>query len=136
MTVLPTPVGFDRLLQNLERFQNTVSANFASAFPPMNIRKNGDSNFVIELAAAGFEKSDIDITLDKDNVLTIKGNKTSRIEDADGYVYRGLANRNFNRSFQLAESLEIERVTLENGILLIYLVSVVSEEEPLKIEIE
>jgi molecular chaperone IbpA len=126
-------IGFDRLFDELNRnFANSRSDNY----PPHNIAQLDDTHFVVEVAVAGFKESEVDVEL-KDNVLTVKGEKT-KIENAPEikYLHKGLSARNFTRTFTLADNVEVRAATIENGVLAIALELVVPEEEkPTKIAI-
>lgn len=126
-------IGFDRLFDELNRtFANSRSDNY----PPHNIAQLDDTHFVVEVAVAGFKESEIDVEL-KDNVLTVKGEKP-KDEDAPAikYLHKGLSARNFTRTFNLADHVEVRAATIENGVLAIALELVVPEEnQPKKIAI-
>jgi molecular chaperone IbpA len=126
-------IGFDRLFDELNRtFANSRSDNY----PPHNIAQLDDTHFVVEVAVAGFKESEIDVEL-KDKVLTVKGEKL-KTEDAPEikYLHKGLSARNFTRTFNLADHVEVRAATIENGVLAIALELVVPEEnQPKKIAI-
>jgi molecular chaperone IbpA len=115
-------IGFDRLFNDVERrFANQVQTNY----PPYNILKHDDDLFEIEIAVAGFDKEDISIEVDQ-NLLTIKGQRLKE-EDASMYLHRGLAARDFERTFTLAEHMEVGDAELTNGILRVKLTRIVPE---------
>jgi len=115
-------IGFDRLFTDVERrFANQVQTNY----PPYNILKHDDDLFEIEIAVAGFDKEDISIEVDQ-NQLTIKGQRIKE-EDVSMYLHRGLAARDFERSFTLAEHMEVGDAELTNGILRVKLTRIVPE---------
>jgi molecular chaperone IbpA len=115
-------IGFDSLFNDVERrFANSVQTNY----PPYNVLKHDDNTFEIEVAVAGFDKEDVIIEVDQ-NLLTIKGNRT-KDEDASKYVYRGLAARDFERSFTLAEHIIVGDAELTNGILRVKLTREIPE---------
>jgi molecular chaperone IbpA len=127
----PLFVGFDRVYDRLNEFQETVSKNIPS-YPPYNIRKVDENKYVIELALAGFSKSDIEIEV-KDDVLKITG---STKDDAENLLYRGIANRTFNRNFNLADTIEVKDASLMNGMLKVFLENIIPEhKKPKKINI-
>lgn len=126
-------VGFDHLFREMDKLQLNSTTN--SSYPPYNIVNVNDEQFFIEIAVAGFEDKDIDITLEN-GVLTITGNKSDETEDRQ-YVYRGIAMRSFTRTFRLAEHIEVEGAKLENGLLIVNLKKLIPEElKPRKIEIK
>jgi molecular chaperone IbpA len=116
-------IGFDQLFNDVERrYANSVQTNY----PPYNVLKHDDNSFEIEIAVAGFDREDITIEVDQ-NLLTIKG-KRLKDDDADKYVYRGLAARDFERVFTLADHIVVGEAELTNGILRVKLTRVVPEE--------
>ncbi|WP_313293098.1 Hsp20 family protein [Rhizobium rhizoryzae] len=123
-------IGFDRvfsLLNNAQRLQAT------DAYPPYDIVKTSDDDYRIEMAVAGFGKSDLDITQQR-NVLVVKG---ERAEAKDGeYLHRGIAGRSFERRFELADHVKVEHASLVNGLLRILLKREIPEAmKPRKIAI-
>ena len=115
-------IGFDQLFNNVERrFANQVQNNY----PPYNVLKHDDNHFEIEIAVAGFEKEDIKIEVDQDQLI-IKGQRL-KDDDADKYLHRGLAARDFERSWTLAEYMEVGDAELTNGILRVKLTRIVPE---------
>ena len=124
----PFSIGFDRLFQQLQAQSIVNNQNY----PPYNIVKEDDENFVIELAIAGFDKKDVLIELEK-SVLTIEG--TSSDDDKD-FVHKGLASRSFKRQFTLADDVEVKGAKFENGVLKVSLQRVIpKEDKPVKIKI-
>ena len=129
----PYAVGFDRVFDNLNRY---VDNNMTSTgFPPYNIRKEGDYNYVIEMALAGFGKDDIEIKY-ADNQLTIKSVDSDDKDEKD-VIHRGISKRKFSRSFTLAEDIKVNGAELKDGMLLVELEKIVPEEKkPLTINIK
>ena len=124
----PFAIGFDRYFDNLERITNLTQTNY----PPYNVVKVDDEHFVVEIACAGFDKKDIEITKEK-NLLVIEGKSSS---DEKEFVHKGLASRTFKRSWTLADDVVIEGAELKNGILSVNLEKVVPEEDkPVSIKI-
>ena len=122
--VRPFTVGFDRIFDNL----NNVS-EIASNYPPYNIIKQDDEHFVIELAAAGFSKEEFNIHLvPEGNKLVVQGAQ-DRGEDTKEYYHKGIAARNFTRTFALAEDVEVEGAEFTDGMLNISLVRIIPEEK-------
>ena len=121
----PYAVGFDHMFDQLGRY---VTDNVTSTgFPPYNIRKDGENNFVIEMALAGFNKKDIEVEVE-DGTLSIRSVKEDTSE-ADSEIYRGIAYRKFVRKFTLADAVVVNGAKLENGMLTIDLERVVPEEK-------
>ena len=124
----PFSIGFDRLFQQLQA-QSVVNQQ---NYPPYNIVKVDDENFVIELAIAGFDKKEVNVELEK-NVLKIEGK--SKDDDKD-FIHKGLASRSFERQFTIADDVEVSGGKLENGVLKVELKRVIPEEDkPIKIKI-
>ena len=120
----PYAVGFDRVFDQLNSY---VKHNQTSTgFPPYNIRKEGDYNYVVEMALAGFGKKDIEVEV-ADGVLTIRSVKENAEDEST--VYRGISYRKFERKFTLAEDLVVNDAKLENGMLAIEIERVVPEEK-------
>ena len=125
----PYAVGFDRMFDNLSRYVDNNATS--TGFPPYNIRKEGDYNYVIELALAGFGKDDIEVEV-ADNTLSIRSTKKPLDEDVssnEDTVYRGISYRKFERKFTLAEDVVVNEAKLENGMLILNLERVVPEEK-------
>jgi len=111
MFTSPMFLGFDHLEQMLERAQKSPS----DGYPPYNIEQTGPSGLRITLAVAGFTMDDLQIT-QEDNQLVIRGRQS---DDAAGrvYLHRGIAARQFQRAFVLAEGIEVKGAWLDNGLL-------------------
>ena len=120
----PYAVGFDRIFDNLSRY---ASDNVTSTgFPPYNIRKVGDYNYVIEMALAGFGKKDIEVEV-ADGTLSVRSIKENSEDDST--VYRGISYRKFERKFTLSDDIVVNDAKLENGMLTVELERVVPEEK-------
>lgn len=128
-----------RLFEQLD----TISLGFGPAFrdftlqtqsyPPHNIIHNGENSYVIEVAVAGFKKNEISIQ-EHQGSLSIKGTKESSNDSAsDVYQFRGIGRRSFEKSFKLAEYVEVIDAALEDGILSVYLERKVPETEQPKL---
>lgn len=126
-------VGFDRLFDMLE---NSSLSNGGENYPPFDLIKTGDNQYRIELAVAGFKSDDIDITAQQ-NVLIVSGRKGEDSESSGSdYVYRGIANRSFERRFALADHIQVNGADLKDGMLSIELVREIPEAmKPKKIAI-
>ena len=124
-------VGFDRLFDMLE---NEGRATTGDNYPPFNIERRGDDAYRITLAVAGFKPDDLDITAQQ-NLLVIQGKKSA--EAADGqYLHVGIAQRGFERRFELADYVRVADANLEDGLLVIDLVREVPEAmKPKKITV-
>ena len=123
-------VGFEDLFREMDKLSLNGSN---TAYPPYNIVSVDENKFQIEVAVAGFAEKDLDITLEN-GVLTIAGNKEE--EEAREFVHKGIAMRNFTRTFRLATHIEVEGAKLENGLLVVTLIRYIPEElKPKKIAI-
>jgi molecular chaperone IbpA len=124
-------IGFDRMFDELQRLTDQQSS-----YPPYNIIKINDNQFVIELAIAGFSEGEIEVAVEK-NILVIKGSKVKSIDEAPKeYVVKNIANRDFDRTFTLAEYVEVVDAVVSNGILSVYLeIKVPDEKLPKRIAI-
>lgn len=125
----PLFLGFD----HFERLVDSISKYQEDAYPPYNIEQIGDNGFRITLAVAGFKKSDVRISME-DNKLTIRG-KQEEIPTDSKYIYRGIATRQFLRTFILADGVEVVNAEMENGLLHINLIRVQNESRVRTIEI-
>jgi molecular chaperone IbpA len=108
-------VGFDRLAGLLE----SATAEAATGYPPYNIERTGDNAYRIEIAVAGFRPEELNVEV-KENLLTVQGRKTAN-DEARQYLHRGLAERNFERRFQLADYVVVADANLADGLLSISL---------------
>ena len=121
-------VGFDHLLNELDH----VARHANDSYPPHNILKTDEDNYLIELAVAGFSKDGIEIEV-KDRTLTILGEHKSKGRE---YIHRGISTKKFKRTFRLSEHVHVNGADLVDGILSVKLKVVVPEEmRPRKIEI-
>jgi len=124
----PFSVGFDDIFNTLQR-----ASIPQSNYPPYNIIKKGETYF-IEIAMAGFKKSDIDIQVE-DNTLTISANYSSRENNVE-FIHKGISEKEFYKSFALAEYVEVKKAKMVDGILIIELEKNIPEEQkPKKIKI-
>lgn len=125
----PFLLGFEQLDRLVERTQKTGT----DGYPPYNIEQKSDASYRITLAVAGFSDDDLSITLE-DSQLVIRGRQ---IDDAEGrvYLHRGIATRQFQRSFVLADGVEVAGANIENGLLHVDLHRSVPEQVVQTIEI-
>jgi len=107
-----TSVGFDRLASMMSSANRQDQGN---TYPPYNIRTMGENHYQITMAIAGFAEADLDITTEH-NHLVVTG-KRSDEEEKGEYLHRGIANRSFERRFNLAEHVKVVGASLENGLL-------------------
>jgi molecular chaperone IbpA len=116
-------VGFDRLFSMLDQ----TGVEGAPGYPPYNIERTGENAYRISVAVAGFAENELSIVA-KENTLTIRGEKAANDSAKDEQVlYRGIAARTFERSFQLADFVQVKSAALENGLLHVDLVREIPE---------
>ena len=118
-------VGFDRMFSMLDQVGGLEGS--APSYPPYNIERSGENAYRISVAVAGFIDSDLSIEA-KESTLTIRGEKQANDEEKRvDVLYQGIAARNFERSFQLADHVQVKGATLENGLLHVDLVREIPE---------
>jgi molecular chaperone IbpA len=123
-------VGFDRLAALLD----AAAAGESSGYPPYNIETVGEDAYRIEIAVAGFKPEELNLEV-KENVLTVQGKKAAN-DDNRRFLHRGLAERNFERRFQLADYVVVTEANLSDGLLSVSLKREVPEaKKPRRIEI-
>ena len=129
-----TSVGYDRLAALMNSAHRGETGN---SFPPYNIQKSGEDQYRITMAVAGFSDADLAITTEN-NKLIITGTKPAEKEDDENaYLHRGIATRNFEKRFNLAEHVRVSGARLDNGLLHIELEREIPEAmKPRKIEIQ
>lgn len=118
----PFFVGFERIA---DRMNEAAKLSTVQKYPPYNIIKTDENTYLVELAVAGFNEDDLDIEL-HNGVLTIKGDVYT---DEKDYIFKGIANRNFERRFTLADTVQVETVELKQGILTISLKNIIPDEK-------
>ena len=124
-------IGFEPILNELERIH--TAGRIQDNYPPHNVVKVDDENFIIELAVAGFSQDDILVEV-KDGILLIKAEKAEK--DEREYAHKGISSRKFEKSFRLSEFVVIDGADLVDGILVVNArVEVPEERRPRKIEI-
>lgn len=116
-------LGFDHIFNELEN----ITSQAQDSYPPHNVVKETDLEYVLELAVAGFKQDDINIEL-KDHILTIEGSRERRREP-EKYIHKGISARKFKKSFRLSEYTEVTGADLTDGILSIGLEVVLPEEK-------
>jgi molecular chaperone IbpA len=117
-------VGFDRLFSTLDQLSGVDDS--VQGYPPYNIARTGENAYRISVAVAGFTDADLSIEV-KENTLTIHGEKQTHDEEKGEVVYQGIAARAFERSFQLADYVQVKGASLENGLLHVDLVREIPE---------
>ena len=118
----PLFIGFDGIFNKMHQINKSVPN-----YPPYNLIKTGDDSYLIEMAVAGFDEDDFDIELHQ-GVLTIR----AEVGDSDlstNYIHKGIAARSFERKFTLADTVEVEGVSLHQGMLTVRLQNVIPDEK-------
>ena len=125
----PVTIGFDNVFDHFESmFENDLSPMVPN-FPPYNIVKTGKHTYDVELALAGYNKKDIDVTYE-DGMLTIKSIKSKEekeVEDNDGVLHKGIAKRYFSKSFTIADDVQVKGAELKDGLLKVSLERIIPE---------
>ena len=125
-TLTPYAVGFDRVFDRLNDY--AMHQATSTGFPPYNIRKDGDTNFTIELALAGLTRDDLEIEV-AEGVLTVRTtDKKEEVTDTE-LLHRGISFRKFSRKWTLADDIVVKDAKMENGMLLIHLERIIPEEK-------
>ena len=122
-------VGFDDLF---DRFHAYGSGTIAGQYPPYNIVKESTEKWRIEIALAGWNKDDIEVSTQQ-NVLLVKSKVQESKPDAEEYAHKGVASRTFSRGFNLSDDVEIGSIKHENGLLSIELNKIIPEHQKHKV---
>ena len=131
----PLSVGFDDVFDHFESIFDIPTVNY----PPYNLVKTGDNKFDIEIALAGFNKKDIDVSVEN-GLLTIESKVKSVMNDSVGadankdeeMIHKGIANRYFKRSFTIADDGEVKGAELKDGLLKVSMVKIIPDAKKLK----
>jgi len=124
-------IGHDRLFRDMINMVEKTPNRTASSYPPHNLIKNDNRQYVIELAAAGFSKEELEIKTE-DGTLTISGRKKEE-EDDEKFAQKGIAKRPFSKSFHLASDVVVNDVSFKDGMITIDLQQVIPEDKKEKI---
>jgi molecular chaperone IbpA len=131
----PLSVGFDDMFDHFESMFDVPTVNY----PPYNLVKTGDHKFDIEIALAGFNKKDIDVSVEN-GLLTIESKVKSVVNDSVGadagkdeqMIHKGISKRYFKRSFTIADDVEVKGAELKDGLLKVSLEKIIPESKKLK----
>ena len=125
----PFSVGFDSIFEEFDRMLES-SERYNSNYPPYNIHKVNETDYKIEIALAGYSKEDIELEL-KENTLTVRNKAKEKVinEESNEVIHKGIATRQFERSFTISEDIKVKNVALKNGLLKIDLKRIVPEEK-------
>ena len=117
-------VGFEDQFSRIAKMHDEITKNIPN-YPPYNIVKHDENSYELEIAVTGFAKDEVTVEIDQ-NQLIVKGVRNKDVTEAE-YLHRGLALRDFTRSWTLAEHMEVDQGTIKNGVLTIELKRVVPE---------
>lgn len=118
-------VGFDRFD---ELFDAALRSDQSNGFPPYDIIREGDGTYKVTMAVAGFSRTELDIIV-QENVLRITGKPVSERDESRTWLHRGIARRAFDRTFRLADHVEVEAAELQDGLLVVTLNRVIPESK-------
>ena len=134
-TLRPFSIGFDDMFDQFENMLGNGGLTMQSNYPPYNIRKTGKDNYAIEVALAGFNKNDVEVEFE-DNLLTVRTkqiNKSDKSSDDVEIIHKGISQRQFARSFTIAEDVKINEAELKDGLLTISCERIVPEYKKKKL---
>ncbi len=125
-------VGFDNVFDQL----SSLSQFEIPKYPPYNIKKVDDNKYQLEMALAGFAKSDLEVEV-KDNTLTVTGNSADDTENTNSFVYKGIAQRAFTRQWALIDYLKVFNASFKDGVLVVDMeLNLPEEKKSKKIEVK
>ncbi len=125
-------VGFDNIFDQL----SSLSQFEIPKYPPYNIKKVDDNKYQLEMALAGFTKTDLEVEV-KDNTLTVTGNSTDDTENTNSFVYKGIAQRAFTRQWTLMNYLKVFSANFKDGVLVVDMeLNEPEEDKAKKIEVK
>ena len=130
----PFSIGFDDMFDQFENMLGNGGLTMQSNYPPYNIRKTGKDNYSIEVALAGFNKNDVEVEFE-DNLLTVRTKQISKSENnSDGEIlHKGISQRQFVRSFTIADDVKVNDAQLKDGLLTIACERIVPEHKKKKL---
>ena len=117
----PFSIGFDDMFDQFESMLGNGGMTMQSNYPPYNIRKTGKDNYSIEVALAGFNKKDVEVEFE-DNILTVRTKQPNKSEDQNvngEIIHKGISQRQFARSFTIADDVKVNEAELKDGLLTI-----------------
>ena len=132
MSIFNSPflLGFDQFERTIDR----ISKLSSDTYPPYNIEQISQNSLRITVAVAGFKKNELDVSLEG-NQLQIRGNKKDDERDRI-FIHRGIATRQFQRNFVLAEGIEVNEASMDDGLLFVDLTQPINNDQSVKIEIK
>ena len=117
----PFSIGFDDMFDQFENMLGNGNLTMQSNYPPYNIRKTGKDNYAIEVALAGFSKKDVEVEFE-DNLLTVRTKEVNKSHESDTngeIIHKGISQRQFARSFTIADDVKVNGAELKDGLLTI-----------------
>ena len=132
MSIFNSPflLGFDQFERTIDR----ISKLSSDTYPPYNIEQTSTNSLRITVAVAGFKKAELDVSLEG-NQLQIRGNKEEEENDRI-FIHRGIATRQFQRNFVLADGIEVKEPSMDDGLLFVDLTQPINNDQSVKIEIK
>ena len=131
----PFSIGFDDMFDQFENMLWNGNLTMQANYPPYNIRKTGKDNYAIEVALAGFSKKDVEVEFE-DNLLTVRTKQVNKSEDSDvngEIIHKGISQRQFARSFTIADDVNVKGAVLKDGLLTISCERIVPEHKKKKL---
>ncbi len=131
----PFSIGFDDMFDQFENMLGNGNLAMQSNYPPYNIRKTGNDKYSIEVALAGFSKKDVEVEFE-DNLLTVKTKQVNKSEDKNvngEILHKGISQRQFARSFTIADDVKVNGAELKDGLLTIACERIVPEYKKKKL---
>jgi len=131
----PFSIGFDNMFDQFENMLGNGGLTMQSNYPPYNIRKAGKDKYAIEVALAGFNKKDVEVEFE-DNLLTVKTKQINKSENQninDEIIHKGISQRQFARSFTIADDVKVNEAELKDGLLTIACEKIVPEYKKKKL---
>ena len=134
-TLRPFSIGFDDMFDQFENMLGNGGLTMQSNYPPYNIRKTGKDNYAIEVALAGFNKNDVEVEFE-DNLLTVRTKQINKSDKDSGdgeIIHKGISQRQFARSFTIADDVKINGAELKDGLLTVACERIVPEYKKKKL---
>ena len=131
----PFSIGFDDMFDQFENMLGNGNLMMQSNYPPYNIRKVGKDNYAIELALAGFSKDDVEVEFE-DNLLTVRTKQANKTKDEDSegeIIHKGISQRQFARSFTIADDVKVGEAQLKDGLLTISCEKIIPDHKKKKL---
>ena len=131
----PFSIGFDDMFDQFENMLGNGNLTMQSNYPPYNIRKTSKDNYAIEVALAGFNRDDVEVEFE-DSLLTVKTkqvNKSDENHEDSEIIHKGISQRQFARSFTIADDIKINSAALKDGLLTISCERIIPEHKKKKL---